>query len=108
LPGATPSYPPKFERDAVRLVRSSPNMSVAHIARELGVSDNSLRNWGKQTEVEQVEWEGLATEECEELGLLNHPQRRLADRLGIHRLTYAKRLDGGYLVGPGIEPLNTP
>ena len=47
MPGATPSYPPEFKREAVRLVRSSPNRSVAQIAKELGVSDNSLRSWVK-------------------------------------------------------------
>jgi transposase len=52
MPGATPSYPPEFKREAVRLVRSSPNRSVTQIARELGVSDNSLRNWVKQFEVD--------------------------------------------------------
>ena len=37
MPGATPSYPPEFKREAVRLVRSSPNRSVAQrIARDLG------------------------------------------------------------------------
>jgi transposase len=47
MPGATPSYPPEFKREAVHLVRSSPNKSVAQIAKELGVSDNSLRSWVK-------------------------------------------------------------
>jgi len=51
-------------------VRSSPNRSVAQIARVLGVSDNSLRNWVKQTEIDQGEREGLTTEERDELGKL--------------------------------------
>src|ERR687898_1423206 len=67
MPGATPSYPPEFKREAVRLVRSSPDRSVAQIARELGVSDNSLRSSVKQTEIDQGEREGLSTEEREEL-----------------------------------------
>ena len=54
MPGATPSYPPEFKRGAVRLVRSSPNRSIAQIAKELGVSDNSLRSWVKQTEIDFV------------------------------------------------------
>src|SRR5215211_3645069 len=70
IPGATPSYPPEFKREAARLVRSSPNRSVAQIARELGVSDNSLRSWVKQTEIDQGEREGLSTEEREELSKL--------------------------------------
>src|ERR671911_728512 len=67
MPGATPRYPPEFKREAVRLVRSSPNRSVAQIAKEFGVSDNSLHSWVKQTEIDQGEREGLTTEEGEEL-----------------------------------------
>jgi len=67
MPGATPSYPPEFKREAVCLVRSSPNWSVAQIAKELGVSDNSLRSWVKQTEIDQGDREGLIFEEREEL-----------------------------------------
>jgi transposase len=70
MPGATPSYPPDFKREAVRLARSSPNRSVAQIAKELGVSDNSLSNWVKQTEIDSREREGLSTEEREELSKL--------------------------------------
>ncbi len=66
MPGATPSYPPEFKREAVRLARSSPNRSVAQIARELGVSDNSLGSWIKRFEIDQGERDGLATEEREE------------------------------------------
>ncbi|MCA1837631.1 MAG: IS3 family transposase, partial [Actinobacteria bacterium] len=67
MPGATPRYTPEFKAEAVRLVRSSPNRSVARIAGELGVSDNSLRNWIKQFQIDQREREGLTTEEREEL-----------------------------------------
>jgi transposase len=67
MPGATPRYPPEFKQEAIRLVRSSPNRSVAQIARELGVSDNSLRSWVKQTEIDQGHREGLSTEERQEL-----------------------------------------
>jgi transposase len=66
MPGATPSYPPEFKREAVQLYRFSPDRSVTQIARELGVSDNSLRSWVKQTEIDQGEREGLTTEEREE------------------------------------------
>ena len=67
MPGATPRYPPEFKREAVRLVRSPPNRSVARIARELGVSDNSLRKLDQTvSEINQGEREGLTTEEREE------------------------------------------
>ncbi len=80
MPGATPSYPPEFKREAVRLARSSPNRSVAQIARELGVSDNSLRSWVKQTEIDQGEREGLTTEEREELRKLRKGVKSYARR----------------------------
>ena len=66
MPGATPRYPPEFKREAVHLVRSSPNRSVSRIARELGVPDNSLRSWIKRFELDQGEREGLTIEEREE------------------------------------------
>ena len=67
MPGATPRYTPEFKAEAVRLVRSTPDKPASQIARELGVSDNTLRSWVKQTEIDQGEREGLTTEEREEL-----------------------------------------
>jgi transposase len=67
VPGATPRYTPEFKAEAVRLVRSTPDKPASQIARELGVSDNTLRSWVKQTEIDQGEREGLTTEEREEL-----------------------------------------
>ena len=77
MPGTTPRYPPEFKREAIRLVRSSPDRSVAQIARELGVSDNSLHSWVKQIEIDQGEREGLSTEEREELRRLRRENRIL-------------------------------
>ncbi|MCA1837365.1 MAG: IS3 family transposase [Gemmatimonadaceae bacterium] len=85
MPGATPSYPPEFKREAVHLVRSSPNRSVAQIARELGVSDNSLRSWLRQTEIDQGEREGLTTEEREELSRLRKENKVLRQEKEILR-----------------------
>ena len=54
--GSSNTLPPReFKREALRLVRSSPNKSIAQIAGELGVSDKtlSLRSWVKQFEIDQ-------------------------------------------------------
>ena len=40
-------YPEEFRRDAVELVLSSPQQTVADIARELGVTREALRLWVK-------------------------------------------------------------
>jgi putative transposase len=85
MPGATSRYPPEFKREAVRLVRSSPYRSVAQIARELGVSDNSLHSWVKQTEIDQGERDGLSTEEQEELRRLRRENRILKQEKEILR-----------------------
>ena len=90
MPGATPSYPPEFKREAVRLVRSSPNRSVAQIARELGVSDNSLRSWVKQIEIDAGEREGLTTEEREELSKLRKENKVLRQEREILRKAWLR------------------
>ena len=42
--GRPSKYPSEFRREAVELVRSS-GRSRAEVARSLGISDNTLRNW---------------------------------------------------------------
>jgi transposase-like protein len=52
VPRAKPQYPSQFKAEAIQLVRSS-GSSISQIAKELGVSDNSLRNWVKQAQIDQ-------------------------------------------------------
>jgi transposase len=67
VPRAKPQYPPQFKAEAVELVRSS-DKSISQIAKDLGVSANSLRNWVKQAQkIDQGERQGLTTEERKEL-----------------------------------------
>jgi transposase len=52
VPRPRPAYPPEFRREAVELVRSS-GRTIPQVAAELGVSPQSLRNWVRQTDVDQ-------------------------------------------------------
>jgi len=60
-----PPYPPEFRREAVQLTRTS-ERSIAQVARDLGISNQTLRNWIKQADVDAGEREGLTTDEREE------------------------------------------
>ena len=59
-------YPPEFRREAVELVRSS-GRPGREIARELGVSYESLRLWVKQSKIDRGEEPGLTSDERAEL-----------------------------------------
>ena len=84
MPRTRPPYPPEFRREAVRLVRSS-RRPISEVARELGVSAESLRKWVKQTEIDAGEREGLTTEEREELSRLRRENRILKQEKDVLR-----------------------
>ena len=94
---STPPYPEDFRRDAVALVRSS-EKSIPQLAKELGVSPQSLRNWVKQTQLDAGERrDGLSSEEREELRRLRRDVRQLEqerDILKKSRAFFAKESEG--------------
>jgi transposase len=44
---AQKTYTPEFKREAVRLAQTS-GKPIAHVARELGISDTSIHQWRKE------------------------------------------------------------
>lgn len=76
MPPTRPPYPPEFKEEAVRLMRSS-GRPLAQISRELDVSEQTLRNWRKQKEIDEGEREGLTTDEKEELARLRQENKVL-------------------------------
>jgi transposase len=73
---STPPYSLEFRREAVRLLRTS-GRSVPQLARELGCSPQSLRNWSRRLDVDAGKAEGLTSDEREELRRLRRENRRL-------------------------------
>ncbi len=65
------------------LARSFPEKSIRQLAHELGISDQSLRNWVKQAEIDRSERVGLTTEEREELRRLRRENRILREEREI-------------------------
>jgi transposase len=80
----TPPYPEDFRRDAVRLLRRG-DRSVPELARDLGVSQQSLRNWSAQLDVDEGKAEGLTSDEREELRRLRREVRTLTEEREILR-----------------------
>ena len=78
----TPPYSLEFRREAVRLLRSS-GRSVPQLARELGCSQQSLRNWSHQIDVDDGKAVGLTSDEREELRRLRRENRILAEERDI-------------------------
>ena len=76
MPPTKPPYPPEFRREAVQLAQNT-ERSIAQVARDLGVSDQTLRNWIKQADVDAGRREGLSTDEREELRRLRRENRTL-------------------------------
>jgi transposase len=76
VPRTRPPYPQQFRIEAVELVRSG--RSVRDVAESLGVSQQTLRNWVKQTELDLHERDdGLTSDEREELRRLRRENARL-------------------------------
>ena len=77
-----PPYPPEFKAEAVRLLRSG--RDVSELAKDLGVSHQSLAAWRKQSDVDAgVRDDGLTTEEREELRRLRRRVRVLEEEKEI-------------------------
>ena len=76
MPKTRPPFPAEFRREAVKLMRGS-DKPVPQLAKDLGVSENTLRNWSRQADVDAGEREGLTSEQLEELRRLRRENRTL-------------------------------
>jgi len=84
MPRPRPPYPPEFRAEAVRLVKSS-GESIARIAADLGVSDQTLRNWVSQDDVDAGKKTGLTSDERSRMRELERENRKLREEREILR-----------------------
>jgi transposase len=76
MPRTRPAYPEEFRREAVELLRAG--RTPRELAQSLGVSEQTLRNWRRQEQVDRHERDdGITTDEREELARLRRENQRL-------------------------------
>jgi transposase len=76
VPKTRPAYPEQFRREAIELLRAG--RTPRELAESLGVSQQTLRNWRRQDELDRFERDdGLTTGEREELRRLRRENQRL-------------------------------
>ena len=92
-------YPSQFRKDAAALVLDQ-HRTVADVARELGINEQTLGNWVRQERIDRGEREGLTSAEREELTRL----RRQVKQLTVER-ELLKRAMAFWVKEGGIEPL---
>ncbi|MFQ5471852.1 MAG: IS3 family transposase [Dehalococcoidia bacterium] len=69
-------YPAEFRQRAVELARLR-EKPIKQLAADLGISDQTLHNWLRQTDIDEGQREGLTTEERAELVRLRRANRVL-------------------------------
>jgi transposase len=76
VPKTRPAYPDEFRREAVQMLRAG--RAPRELAESLGVSQQTLRNWRRQDQIDRRERDdGLTGDEREELRRLRRENARL-------------------------------
>jgi transposase len=82
MPRSYQRYAPEFREQMIGLVKSG--RSIASLAREFGVSDQSIRIWLKQHELDSGQrHDGLTSDERAELTRLRRENRTLREERDI-------------------------
>jgi transposase len=76
VPRTRPAYPPEFRREAIELLRAG--RAPRELSESLGVSEQTLRNWRRQDQIDRRERDdGVTTDERAELARLRRENTRL-------------------------------
>jgi transposase len=97
VPRTRPPYPEEFRREAIRLARLG-DKPHSRLAKDLGISDVTLRNWLKEEKSSRGERRGgLSSDEREELKRLRDENATLRMEREILRkaaVLFAREDDG--------------
>jgi transposase len=84
MPNRRGRYPSEFRAEAVKLFHSvKGEKSMRTVATELGISNETLRSWIKQADIDEGRRQGLSSEEREELRRLRQENRVLQEEREI-------------------------
>jgi transposase len=77
MPRTRPAYPLEFRREAIELLRAGP--TPRELSESLGVSEQTLRNWRRQDQIDRRERDdGLTSDERAELARLRRENQAVA------------------------------
>lgn len=77
-------YPPEFKADVARVARR-PDMTLAEVAADFGISVESVKRWKRQAEIDDGIVDGLTTAEQSEIVQLRRDKRRLEQEVEVLR-----------------------
>ena len=69
-------YPPEFKRDVVMVARRG-DLTVPEVAVDFGVSEESVRRWKRQADIDDGITDGQTSSEQAEIVQLRRAKRRL-------------------------------
>lgn len=76
-------YPVEFRRRVLDLIEAG--RSVAEVAQDLGISDQTVYNWRRQDRIDRGLEHGMSTVERTELAAARKRIRELEAELAVHR-----------------------
>jgi transposase len=89
---ARKGYPTEFRRRALDLLATG--RKVVDVARDLGISDQTLYTWRRQARIDAGEESGLTTKERSELVSARRRIAELESELAVHRRAAELLKDG--------------
>ena len=69
-------FPPEFKRDVVTVARRG-DLTIVEVAADFGVSEESVRRWMRQADIDDGTKDGLTSAEQSEVVQLRREKRRL-------------------------------